>query len=121
MRQLTTQELQILKGSKERAIFSEEELTALSEGNASFKVHAMADKILQKHNSHMMGAISRQEAASVFMLNQMFQHFLQNEFAPRINRAMNAIQVMKDKGLITEDDITKINSGTGRKADEESL
>lgn len=107
MRALTAAEIKIVREHNEDLKLTEEQFKSLEENNASFKVFCAADKILQKQRSFMMSAMSRAEANETFLPVEGFQKFLINELGPRIDLFMNTLLVLREKGLVTNEEIDR--------------
>jgi len=84
---------------------SDAEIEELQGGDASFKLIRTADCTLKKYREQFNAAMSRGEAMQTFIAIQTFRLFYVSDFGPKMNRLLAAIEVLKDKGILTESDI----------------
>jgi hypothetical protein len=107
VRKLSIEEVQILRQNSKGVLFTVDELKVLAEGTASFKVFNKAEEILDKFRKHMQMPPGRQEIAQNFIHYSKFQEFITKEFAPRVNRQIDIMNILIKKGIIT---IAEINA-----------
>lgn len=105
MRALNDVEIAILKKNNHGTVFTEEELQLLKDNKASFKLFGAADRVLQKHRSYWMTALSRGEAMQNYVRIDSLNLFLTEKVEPPMKRLTNAMELLIEKGIITEKDI----------------
>jgi hypothetical protein len=84
---------------------TEEEIADLQGGNAPFKLIRRADSTLDDYRKRFNAAISRGEAMQTFVAIDTFQQFFRSEYAKNLNYLFSAIEVLKDRGILSDKEI----------------
>lgn len=105
MRKFSPEEIEILRQFKGgNTLFTMDELQALSEGNASFKVLSRAEAVIDKYRKHMQVAVSRGEAMQIFLPREEFIEHRHNAIK-HIQHIQFQVQMLSSlllkKGVIT--------------------
>jgi hypothetical protein len=87
-------------------VFTDEEMASLKDCSAPTKLMSRADKAIKDHKGFMMGAMPRSEAYMAFLPTSEFQRFF-SEYSVRMNYFVAVVEVLKDKGIIKNEEITE--------------
>jgi hypothetical protein len=111
MRKFDGNEIALLRQTNNVApvSFTEEELSALAEGNATFRCFKEADKRLSHIKGQMRQAISREEAFKTFVPYQQINAWIASDFNRKQLELGFLIDViidaLKDNAMLTDEDL----------------
>ena len=104
----SSEEIEILKRMDGDNKFNEMEIMQLQNGDAPIKLQYKVDRLLEANAQFWKHSMSRAEAKeklSHYLTRLEFVGFLHHEFSPRINLNTAVLDLLIDKGILTEEEI----------------
>ena len=107
-RKLERWELILLASHNQREgkmVFTEEDLTLLQKGEATFRTFNQAERVIDVHRKRMQLPPSREEIFQLFLDRASFQEYVNKHLAPVLNQTLAVDRLLVAKGIITDAEI----------------